>query len=137
MLFVDDDVLTKSCRCQGIKLSSERPLLQAATWQIFADLTLMSAAQDGSLFPFAVEAYREGASAVSGPYSMFVFESPHCVPLSPLLGGELAMNLRRHADIIELWASQLGKAFHAASNFQTGTLLNRSITAANLFVREV
>ena len=112
-------------------MSSDRPLLQAAAWQLFADLTLMSAAQDGALFPFAVEAHREIG------FTMFVFESPNCCPLSPLLGGELAMNLRRHADIIELWASQLGKAYCAAFSRQSGTLLNRCITAANLFVREV
>lgn len=118
-------------------MSSARPCLQTAAWNIYSDLVVLSAAQDGALTPFPVAVYREGGSPASQPYCLFVFENPACVALTPLLGGQLAINMRRNIDVFVLWASQLGKLYFAIAHKKAGALFQSPLDANNVFVREV
>jgi hypothetical protein len=118
-------------------VTCEKPLLQAAAWEIYSDLAVMSSAQDGSLLPFALNAVRESGGEKSLPYCLFVFEHPRCVPLLPLLGAGLAVGARRSADVVLLWASQLGKAYSAMRSKESGGLLKRKIAMGDIFIRDV
>lgn len=116
-------------------MSSDRPLLQEHAWELYADLAALSAAENGALLPFAVTAIREGGTPTTSPYCLFVFENPNCVPISPLLGAGLTLSLRRHPDLVLLWASQLGNFYSAMCAGESGSLL--PLEVANFYVREV
>ncbi len=106
---------------------------------MYTDLASLSAAQDGALFPFAVTAHREGwGPSSTRPHCLFVFERPKCASIAPLLGGPaLAVSLRRHGELIRLWASQFGKVYYCLKRKEAGMAINMQISTDDIFVREV